>query len=355
MGLNQKKGQPVLTQSLFNTVYVPAAWRSYTTSGIVHGILILAAALIVVPVVRDELKQTQTVTLVAPRLPEPTPQTPTRPHVHVPPPVVVRNETPPKALPMPKLVEPKPIETPKPKIMAAAPEMKVTPPVPKPVLEPKLAPAPRPAVKTGSFETADLAKGPVKPKETKVGGFGDPNGVHSSADSRPSETMIAQVGSFDLPTGGGNAGGGGRSSSGGVRPTVFGSADSGGAPGGTGHSAGKVQTGGFGEAAPAAAPSTSASRPRQLEPVFTPVEILYKPKPSYTEEARKMRLEGQVSLDVVFLSTGSIRIVRVVHGLGHGLDEAAQKAASQVRFRPATRGGVPVDTSATIRITFELT
>jgi TonB family protein len=355
MGLDQKKRQPVLTQSLFNTVHVPAAWRSYTTSSIVHGILILAAALVIVPVVRDEVKQTQVVTLVAPRLPEPTPQTPTRP-IQTSPIVLVPNETRPKALPMPKLVEAKPIETPKPKIMAA-PEMKVTPPVavPQPVLEPKLAAAPRPAVRTGSFETVDKAKGPVTPKETKVGGFGDPNGVHSSADSRPSQATLAQVGSFDLPTGGGNAGGGGTSSSGGVRPTIFGSADSGGAPGGTGHSAGKVQTGGFGDPTTAPPPPASGSRPRQVEPVFTPVEILYKPKPSYTEEARKMRLEGQVSLDVVFLSTGSIRIVRIVHGLGHGLDEAAQKAASQVRFRPATRGGVPVDTNATIRITFELT
>ena len=233
----------------------------------------------------------------------------------------------------------------------------MAPPSPthQPILEPKLAPAPKPAVKTGSFETTDTAKGPVTPKTTKVGGFGDPNGVLPSADSRPSEAMLAQVGSFDLPSGGGRVGGGGKGASG-VRQTTFGSGDVGGVPGGTGHSAGKVQTGGFGDPATAPAASAAAPRPRrQTEPVFTPVEILYKPKPSYTDEARNMRLEGQVSLDVVFMSTGSIRIVRVVHGLGHGLDEAAQKAALQVRFRPATRGGVPVDTTATIHITFELT
>jgi len=50
-----------------------------------------------------------------------------------------------------------------------------------------------------------------------------------------------------------------------------------------------------------------------------------------------------------------IRVGRVLRGLGHGLDEAAQQAAALVRFKPATSGGVPVDTPATIRITFALT
>ncbi|MBV9296684.1 MAG: energy transducer TonB, partial [Acidobacteriaceae bacterium] len=91
------------------------------------------------------------------------------------------------------------------------------------------------------------------------------------------------------------------------------------------------------------------------KPITTPVEILFKPKPVYTDEARNLKLEGRVSLEVVFLASGSIRILRVLHGLGHGLDQAAETAAMQVRFRPATRAGAPVDTNATIYITFELT
>jgi TonB family protein len=68
-----------------------------------------------------------------------------------------------------------------------------------------------------------------------------------------------------------------------------------------------------------------------------------------------LKLEGEVSLEVVFAADGSVQVVRVVRGLGHGLDESAQRAASQIRFRPSTRDGVPVDTRATIHITFELT
>jgi TonB family protein len=99
----------------------------------------------------------------------------------------------------------------------------------------------------------------------------------------------------------------------------------------------------------------SAKKAESAADGFTPVEILFKPKPAYTVEAREMRLEGEVSLQVIFQASGTIRVVRVVQGLGHGLDEAAQQAALRVRFKPAKRGGVPVDTNATIKISFELT
>jgi TonB family protein len=82
---------------------------------------------------------------------------------------------------------------------------------------------------------------------------------------------------------------------------------------------------------------------------------LFKPKPVYTQEARDLKLEGQVSLEVIFQASGVVRVIRVLHGLGHGLDEAAEQAAQQIRFRPATRAGVPVDTAATLYITFQVT
>jgi len=129
------------------------------------------------------------------------------------------------------------------------------------------------------------------------------------------------------------------------------SADSGGVP--RGRAGSGVHVGGFGDQnAPDA--GNRPTRPPETS-VYTPVEILFKPKPVYTMDARDARVEGEVSLEVVFLATGEIRVGRVLRGLGHGLDEAAQQAATLVRFKPATRGGVPVDTPATIRITFALT
>jgi len=43
-----------------------------------------------------------------------------------------------------------------------------------------------------------------------------------------------------------------------------------------------------------------------------------------------------------------------VRGLGHGLDEAAAKAAEQIRFRPAQQNGQPVDFPAVLHILFQL-
>jgi TonB family protein len=59
-------------------------------------------------------------------------------------------------------------------------------------------------------------------------------------------------------------------------------------------------------------------------------------------------------LRVTFMATGQVVVQGVVRGLGHGLDEEARKVASQIRFRPATRDGQPVDMTTTITISFQL-
>jgi TonB family protein len=129
--------------------------------------------------------------------------------------------------------------------------------------------------------------------------------------------------------------------------------DESGASGAGGRGGAPVQLGGFGDQI-AADTGGRPARPPEIN-TSKPVEILFKPKPVYTKDARDARVEGEVSLEVVFLATGEIRVGRVLRGLGHGLDEAAQQAAALVRFKPAVRGGVPVDTPATIRILFALT
>jgi TonB family protein len=352
---SEKKAHPILTQSLFHTAYVPSpTWRSYFTSTVFHSLAILALLMISVPAIREVQKHEDHVTLIAPQLPAYRPKI--LPRLQRPmetPKLVVKNEAKPKLEPL-KPIEVKPITVPKREI-AAAPEIKptVTPAPTLPEIKNEL-PAPKPPIKTGVFQTTEQAKGQTVPKELKVGGFGDPQGVPPSQNSRTSQLAMAAVGSFDLPAGTGHEGGGGKGVSGGVRPTSFGSiADPSGVPGGTGR-AGSVHTGAFGEA-PVGRAAAPATKPKPAEPAFTPVEILSKPKPRYTEEARNLKLEGQVSLEVVFQANGSVRIVRIIHGLGHGLDEAAEEAAMQVRFRPATRGGVAVDSTATIHIIFQLT
>jgi TonB family protein len=345
----------IISQSLFRSETAPArSWQSYVTSGAVHVGVIAALCFISFPAVNKIVKPQERATLISPVLPVYKPKVVPQPIIRHP--IVLKKEIIVKNIPKPLIPPPvvKPPE-PKPQLLAKAPEVKEIAPVPVDHLpETKLAPPapPKPEVHTGVFASDTLAKGARAPHELKVGGFGDPNGVHTSPDSRPAPVMMARLGGFDMPNGEGHSGGGGRAQNGGVHAAGFGSAgDPNGVPGGTG-THGSVRTGGFGDGTVA---SAGHAQTRQIEPSTTPVEILFKPKPVYTQEARSLRLEGQVSIQVLFLANGGVKIVHVVHGLGHGLDEAAEQAAMQVRFRPATRDGVPVDTSATIYITFELT
>ena len=85
-----------------------------------------------------------------------------------------------------------------------------------------------------------------------------------------------------------------------------------------------------------------------------PAEVTFKPNPVYTDEAKQLRIQGEVLLQVVFESSGKIRVLRVIRGLGHGLDEAAVRAAEQIRFKPALRDGQPADSTAVLHIVFQL-
>src|SRR5260370_2114632 len=119
-------------------------------------------------------------------------------------------------------------------------------------------------------------------------------------------------------------------------------------------SRGAVRQGGLG-----AADVVAASQPKtkSAEPVVKtlPAEITFKPRPVYTDEGRQLKIEGEVLLDVVFSATGQIRVVKVMHGLGHGLDESAVRAAEKIQFKPALRAGPPADFEAGFPHVFPLT
>ena len=201
-----------------------------------------------------------------------------------------------------------------------------TPPVLKPVLQPSL-----------------LATVPAIPaaKPVHTGSFGDPGGVpaqlQASTASRTPALLV--VGSFGTPATGDHQRGRG------VATGEFSSAQS----SVSGPTNKVMKSVDFTEPALATASPMAAKAAR-----VTPVAIESKPAPVYTEEARRLRVEGDVVLEVVFAATGEIRIVGVVKGLGHGLDEAAVAATRQIRFTPARRDGQLVDYPATIHVVFAL-
>jgi TonB family protein len=247
-----------------------------------------------------------------------------------------------------------PLPRPKPKVEdAPAPEVKIT--TKKLDLPPSDAPAiPKQIVRTNIFSTGSSAPQTIErpAQQVQTGGFGDPNGV----PARPSQgkaITIARAGGFDMPTGlgVGNGTGGSKGVQGVVASTGFGNGVATSDARATSH--GSVHQAGFGDA-DVPAPPTVQSHPAAVVTNIVPAEIISKPVPIYTDEARQKKIEGEVLLEVVLEATGKIHVVRVVHGLGHGLDDAAVRAAEQIRFKPAMKDGQPADSTAVLHIIFQL-
>jgi len=342
--------------------------RSVWMSVVVHGVLL--SALLLIPLLfTDAIKLKYDTVLIAPPPPERRILEVT-PYRQPPPPKV----QPPKEKPIvaPPPVKPVLVEPPKPKPPEEPPKVadlklpEVIREKPKPTIKntPRLeseapdVPAPKLEVKTGAFSTGSSAKPTVNlpAAQVQTGGFGDPNGI--KGEGKPGKIAnIASLGSFDLPAGpgAGNGTGGSRGVKGTVASTGFGNgvAPVGGGGGNGGGGSGRaVQQGGFSDNA-SATPEPARKRAEPEAPT-TPVEIVSKPKPDYTDAARKLKIEGEVLVRVVFAASGELRVLNIVRGLGHGLDESALRAAQQIKFKPAQRNGQPVDSTATVHIVFQL-
>jgi periplasmic protein TonB len=87
---------------------------------------------------------------------------------------------------------------------------------------------------------------------------------------------------------------------------------------------------------------------------ITAPAIIKEVKPDYTEEGRRRNLEGDVVFEIVVRSDGTVGNVKLLHGLGAGLDQRASEALRQWRFSPARRLGVPVDVIVEVAMEFKL-
>lgn len=328
-------------------------WRTFAAS---YGILV---ALILLMIVVGIMTSDTLIPIVSYHITELVPMPALRPE---PPP-------PPKPLPVhAKLLPPEPVfQTPK---LIVPREMRAPKPQPQEIEPPKVAlnnfaPAvlrqtsgARPVlIHTGDFQGSSAIPTVNAPIEkVQTGGFGDPNGLKPSANSKPNGKLIAAAaGGFDMPVGPGQGNGSGGAK--GIKGTVA-SADFGNgvATGGQGDGRrsgrGSVQTSGFGSQE--IAQNTPHIQRVDSGPPATSVEITYKPNPVYTDEARSLKLEGEVLLEVSFLANGQLHVNRVIRGLGHGLDEAAIFAANKMRFKPAMQSGQAIDSTAIVHVVFQL-
>ena len=328
-------------------------WKSFVTSFGAQSAAIILLGAISLTAPQISLKQLEHMELVAPTV-----KAEVQPQPAQPKPMPVKLKPLPRVQARPDFVSP-------PKFTAPAPlprqELATRTPMlaPQPTRFDERAPAPKVVeqrpLRTNVF--SETSETPTLPKmaasKVQTGGFGDPNGVpvnpefqgnrrcqyrgrrqlRSSRRFRLSETARAEPAARAV-----------------WLPAQFGDATATPAPTAKpAPTAMRVQATNFDPQ-----PVVEKKKAQQIKPVKLPVSIQEKPNPIYTAEARKLHVEGEVLLQVMFTATGQVRVLRVLHGLGHGLDEAAMQAAERIRFSPAQQEGRPMDSTATLHIVFQL-
>jgi TonB family protein len=187
-------------------------------------------------------------------------------------------------------------------------------------------------------QTFGVTPNPNASRPATIAAIGNPYGGMQGPAVAP-HGVVGSAGIGDGLKSGSNAG-------------IVGKVASAGIPGAT-----AATTGTTGKVASAGIPVMAAAEPVKMvatKPALTNLEVISKPPPQYTSEARQLGVQGDVVLRVTFMASGQVVVQSVVHGLGHGLDEEARRVAQQIHFRPATRDGQPVDTTTNITITFQL-
>ena len=82
--------------------------------------------------------------------------------------------------------------------------------------------------------------------------------------------------------------------------------------------------------------------------------VIYQVEPEFSEEARKAKFSGKVTVYLWVGADGKPSHVQVVQGVGMGLDEKAVEAVRQYRFKPAMKDGKPVQVDLYVDVNFQI-
>jgi TonB family protein len=323
----------------------------FIASAIINGTILTVILLVGMTAKQVIERHYETTELIVPTTPPPEIKIKTPPVPKLPPPPEqpkLEIHLQPKQIVMPKPVpEPKQVQmeakvnlpsvAPKPQVVTLAPQPKAALAAAMPAQNNQVKPSTAP-VHLG--ETFGATPNPNATRPATIAAVGNPYGGMQG----PAVAPHGVVGSTGIGNGlksGSNAGTVGKVASAGI-------------PGASGNGP-AVNYGRVGSAGiPTATTVAAVQKPVNAPVQSTEVEVLSKPAVQYTPEARQLHVEGDVVLSVTFLASGQVVVNGVIQGLGHGLDEEARRVAQQIRFRPATNNGRPVDVTTKIRITFQL-
>lgn len=328
-----------------------------TITSITVNVLIALAVLFLVKaaVVKPKVKHASLVDPINVAKPEPPP--PPKPRIKLPPPppppkVVV---TPPPPVPVP--LPPPPVPPPP---TPAPSQPKPTPAPPAPKLQPA-PPAPRAVNLMGT--PAHVPNNDAHPSAVRLGSPDNP--LKPMSGPAVARVNMGVAGMPGMP--GSNTGSGPRSVSMGMGS---GSPNSQNLAGTAPRQVNGLATGCVGCNGPMnshatgiqrVAMNTAPTQPVMQQPsvkaatVQSKPTLVYKPEPVYTEEAKAMHLEGNVSVRIRVTAAGTVQVLGIVSGLGHGLDQAAEKAAEGTRFRPALDAqGSPIPWEGVVTVKFQM-
>ncbi len=94
--------------------------------------------------------------------------------------------------------------------------------------------------------------------------------------------------------------------------------------------------------------------PRRIGGGVSAPELIYSVEPEFSEEARKAKVAGNVLVNLWVDTNGMPTHVRVIRGVGMGLDEKAVEAVRQYKFRPAKENGKPVLVELNVEVNFQI-
>jgi protein TonB len=94
--------------------------------------------------------------------------------------------------------------------------------------------------------------------------------------------------------------------------------------------------------------------PMHIGGSIRPPVVLTSVDPEFSEEARKAKFSGNVQVYLWVDEQGNPSHVKVIRGVGMGLDEKAVEAVRQYKFKPAMQNGKPVKVDLYIDVNFQI-
>lgn len=94
--------------------------------------------------------------------------------------------------------------------------------------------------------------------------------------------------------------------------------------------------------------------PRRIGGGVSAPVLIYSVEPEFSEEARKAKVAGNVLVNLWVDTSGNPSHVRVIRGVGMGLDEKAKEAVMQYKFKPAMENGKPVLVELNVEVNFQI-